>query len=77
MKTRPRLVTLAAALCATVTLAGCGQDLVIGGELVPTAAPSPTTTPGCILAGSECTLSSDCCSNSCVLSGDGITDVCQ
>ena len=77
MKTRLQLVTLAAAISAAVTMAGCGQDLVIGGELLPTAAPSPTTTPGCIVAGSECTLSSDCCSNSCVLSSDGVTDVCQ
>jgi hypothetical protein len=61
-----RLAAAAAVLSVVLTAVGCGNDLVVGGMLLPTAVPTPTITAGaCLGSGAGCTLDTDCCSGVC------------
>jgi hypothetical protein len=68
-----------AVLASLLAWGGCGgPDLVVGGSLPITATTTAgTETPTCFAAGEVCVTNSDCCSNSCIGSGDGITLVCE
>ena len=66
MSLRIHLAAALAALCIVLSAVGCGDDLVIGGMLLPTATPQPTETPGaCSGGGVSCNSNADCCSLVC------------
>jgi len=67
MYVRLCLAAAMAALCITLAGLGCGgDDLVVGGMLLPTAVPAPTDTPGaCLDPGFSCSVNRDCCSLVC------------
>ena len=67
---------LLALLMAAAGATGCGQDLVLPGDIPATDTPTPEGTPTCLQSGNACVNATDCCSGSCI-TNDGVDFFCQ